>query len=117
MADPAHRGDLVAIKCHMPVTVLHGKSYEVITFECAQVTSVSREGRVKAYRSIGHTMESKRTPAQCWIVSQEKVRVDEILQELERRRAHKFGSDAFRSLEDLVAFLQAYKVRPLPQAA
>ena len=117
MADPARRGDLVAIKCHMPVTVLHGKSYEVISLQVAKVTSVSRDGRVKAYRPIGSNVDRKSTPLECWIIPQDKVHVDETLQELERRRAHQFGSDAFKSLEDLKTFLQSYKTQPLPQAA
>ena len=68
---PAKRGDLVLIPCTESFTLVHGKTTRTTTYALAKVTSVTRDGRIKAAeRPSTHEFPWKfGKPDACYVVS------------------------------------------------
>ncbi|PWC91939.1 hypothetical protein [Azospirillum sp. TSO5] len=75
----AKRGDAVLIEMESSVTEMHGKTTRTKYYALAIVTSVSRDGRVKAaerpgsYETNGCPWPWKfGTPSKCWVIPRDR---------------------------------------------
>jgi hypothetical protein len=66
---PAKRGDLFLLKVYGDAVYLNGGTEKSVEFELAEVTSVTREGRIKAYRNLnGCTSVTRSMPVEAAMV-------------------------------------------------
>ncbi|MFL6600779.1 MAG: hypothetical protein ACJ8R9_05555 [Steroidobacteraceae bacterium] len=74
---PAKRGDLFLLKVYRPALSLDGGTEKSVEFEMAEVTSITRKGRIKAYRIIdGRTSQTRSMPVEAAMIPASGIDVE-----------------------------------------
>lgn len=105
---PAKRGDLACIQCRSSCTMLHGPTVSNPYYSLAVVTSVSREGRIKATRILGETFVSKSTPAHCSVVDAAVLDMRALEAAYIARGEHSTARN-FETLEAVREFVRSFR--------
>lgn len=104
--NPAKRGDLFVFPAHSSCTHLHGPTERTVSYPLAIVTSITRAGVIRGYRTVGDSFDQRYTPLNSRLISAHKINVDAAMTAYIARGDS--VSRSFANLEDAKTFLKPF---------
>ncbi|WP_233874939.1 hypothetical protein [Paraburkholderia adhaesiva] len=105
----AARGDLIITQTTSSYVHLKEGSQSRTFLTLGRVTSVSRDGRVKAYRTFGAHHDSRSTPSHCHLVTAQTVDLAAIERDMTELIASRWNANEFVDLDSVRAYLRPFK--------
>jgi hypothetical protein len=105
----ATRGDLVVTQGSASCVHVKDGAQSRTFWALGRVTSVSRDGRVKAYRTFGAHHDTRQTPRDCHLVTAQAADLTAIEHDMTGRIAKQWNANEFCDLDSVRAYLQAFK--------
>ena len=109
----ARRGDLIAVPLQTSWVMLKGGGHQRQFWSLGRVSSVTREGHIKAYRVFGLHHESRSRPVHCMLVSANRADVPAVESDMLARITKQWDANEFSDPDAVRTFLQAFRIEVL----